>query len=227
MDTTSETAPKAAADHDLQQSVLDELQWTPDVDAARIGVAVADGVVTLSGELDSAAERFAAKRAVQRIAGVRAIADELHVRTSKWSGLTDADIAANAAAALERTPVLPDGAVQVSVRSGAVTLTGAVPWNYQRLAARHAVEHLAGVESVHDWIGLSARPSAEATADRIRAALLRDASVDAATIRVSVNGTTVVLEGTVRSFAEKAEAVRTAWASPHVTAVEDRIRVHG
>lgn len=222
MDTT--TSARTATDRDIQRSVIEELEWTPGVEPTHIGVAVEEGVVTLSGEVATAAARFAVKRAVQALAGVRAVADELQVH-----GVTrppsDPEIAAAAAAALERTSSLPPKAVQPSVHDGVVTLTGTVPWNYLRRTAVRAVAGLTGVREVHDWIALSPRPSAATTGDRIRDALVRNAAVDAAAIQVGVDGTAVTLDGTVRSFAEKAEAVRAAWASPYVTGVEDRIRV--
>lgn len=222
MDTT--TSARSAADHDIQRSVMEELDWTPGVDATHIGVAVEEGIVTLSGEVPTAAGRFAVKRAVQGLAGVRAVADELQVHKSDRAP-GDPEIAAAAVAALERTSSLPAKALHVSVRDGVVTLSGTVPWNYLRRTAVLAVAGLAGVREVHDWIALSPRPSAATTGDRIREALLRNAAVDAAAIQVGVDGTAVTLDGVVRSFAEKAEAVRAAWASPYVTGVEDRIRV--
>jgi osmotically-inducible protein OsmY len=224
MDPTT-TGADSAAVLALRRAVVDELEWDPRVEAVRIGVSAADGVVTLTGAVANAAERTAARHATFRVRGVRSVADQLHVHRTTWDGLSDEDIAENVANALELVTGLPAGVVQASVHDGEVTLTGEVSSNEQHASTREAVEHLVGVTRVHDWIVLSGRPSAVSTAARIHAALVRSAVVDADSIRVEVEGTTVRLEGAVRSFAEKEEAVRAAWRSPHVTAVEDRIAI--
>jgi osmotically-inducible protein OsmY len=212
-------------DRDVQRSVSEELEWTPAVDSAHVGVAVNDGLVTLSGEVSSAMERIAARNAALRVRGVSAIADDLFIRTSADDEVRDSEIAASAAHALRLNAAVPPGAVCARVHEGAVTLTGSVAWNFQRDAARRSVERLPGVRSVTERIELTDRPSSADAAGRIRAALVRNASVDAESVTVRLEGTAVTLEGTVRSSGELRQAAEAAWSSPHVTDVRNHIRV--
>lgn len=225
MSSTLRSAPVPVTDQEIQEAVAAELAWTPGVDAAAVGVAVHDGVVTLTGEPGSRAEAVTITRAVQRVRGVAAVADELRVRQGKWARATDAEVAATVAAALQRTSAVAAGAVQATVHDGIVTLTGEVDWNEQREAVTRLVEHLAGVRAVHTSIGLTPRGPDAGTEDRIRYALERNAMLDASHVTVLVDGTEAVLTGSVRSAAERRAAVFTAWSSPHVTVVHDRLRV--
>ena len=214
------------SDLDVQILVIDELEWTPDVDAARIGVAVADGTVTLSGEVDTYAERLAAKRATRRVRGVRTIVDDIRVHPRSANPVTETDIAKEVNRALARTANVPD-AVQAEIDGHNVTLTGEVDWDYQRTAAKRAVQYLRGVYTVNSMITLKARPSAADTEERIRKALVRNAQLEGRGIHVRAEGDKVVLTGTVKSWAERRQAANTAWASPHVTDVDNRIEVRG
>ncbi|WP_407361163.1 BON domain-containing protein [Microbacterium sp. LBN7] len=214
------------SDLDVQILVIDELEWTPDVDAARIGVAVADGTVTLSGEVDTYAERLAAKRATRRVRGVRTIVDDIRVHPRSANPVTETDIAKEVNRALARTANVPD-AVQAEIDGHNVTLTGEVDWDYQRTAAKRAVQYLRGVYTVNSMITLKARPSAADTEERIRKALVRNAQLEGHGIHVRAEGDKVVLTGTVKSWAERRQAANTAWASPHVTDVDNRIEVRG
>lgn len=211
-------------DVSVQSAVQEELEWTPDVDAAGIGVSVEDGTVTLSGEVDTYAERVAARRAALRVRGVTAFVDNLTVHPNEISQPSETDVAKAVSLALNATSTIPD-TVKAEINDGHVTLTGEVEWDYQRGAARRAVEHLRGVHTVSNLITLSPRPSALDTEERIRHALTRNALLDAKRIKVKVLGNKVVLDGTVRSFAEKQQAGRAAWNSPHVNDVENRISV--
>ena len=214
----------ADTDLDIQSLVYDELEWTPDVDAAGIGVAVEDGAVTLSGEVDSLAERLAANRAALRVKGVRAVVDHLSVHPSGRWPVTETDVAKSVEHALESASNVPE-TVQAHVDGHDVTLSGVVEWDYQRRAAQRAVQYLTGVNSVRNNLTLTARISAADTAERISRALVRNAQVDARNVQVAVAGNKVTLTGTVRSAAERTQAARAAWASPHVNEVENRIVV--
>lgn len=214
------------SDLDVQTLVDDELEWTPDVDAAGIGVAVADGTVTLSGEVDSYAERLAAKRAARRVRGVRTIVDNLTVHPKSANPVTETDIAKEVNRALSRAANIPE-AVQAEVDGHNVTLTGEVDWDFQRTAAKRAVQYLRGVYTVNSMITLKARPSAVDTEERIRNALTRSAQIEAQHVHVRADGDNVILTGTVKSWAERRQAANAAWASPHVSHVDNRIEVRG
>lgn len=211
-------------DLDVKTLVEDELEWTPEVDAAGIGVSVEHGAVTLSGEVGSYAERLAAMRAVMRVRGVRAVADDLTVHPRSRNVTTQTDIAKEVERALAGSANIPES-VKAEIDGHNVTLLGEVDWEFQREAAKRAVQYLRGVYTVNSRITLSARPSAEDAEARIRGALLRNAQVDANSIHVAVEGTSVTLTGKVRSWAERRQAANAAWASPHVTHVDNQIIV--
>lgn len=212
------------SDQEIQTAVQEELEWTPDVDAAGIGVAVEAGTVSLSGEVDSHAELVAAKRAALRVGGVNTVVNDLIVHPkSSWS-VTETDIAKEVERALTWSSNVPD-TVKAEIKDHAVTLTGEVTWDFQRQAAKRAVQYLRGVYTVESRITLAARPSSADAEERIKNALTRNAQLDANTIDAKVSGNKVTLTGTVRSWAEKQQAGQAAWASPHVTEVENHIIV--
>jgi osmotically-inducible protein OsmY len=216
------TALLSKADHDLQRAVREELAWIPELlDAPPISVGVSEGAVTLTGSVDSQGQRLAAKRAALRVRGARSVVDRLDVASDVWN-LADADVAAAVQGALAGASVIPEG-VQTQVKHGAVVLTGEVQWDHQRRSAERIALWVKGVKSVDNRITLSRRPSATDTAERIRHALVRNAIIDANAIEVETVGTTVILRGSVRTWLEKSQAARTAWASPHVTEVDNRI----
>jgi len=211
-------------DATIQTAVQEELEWTPEVDAAGIGVAVDDGVVSLSGEVDNYAEQLAATRAALRVRGVTAVVDDMTVHPRTEWPRTETDIGKEVKRALNWASEVPD-TVQAEIEGHHVTLRGTVNWDYQRQAARRAVQYLRGVFRVSDAITLTERPSAADAEARIKDALTRNAQVDAQAIEVTVSGTRVTLTGTVASWAEKHQAGHAAWASPHVTEVDNRIVV--
>jgi osmotically-inducible protein OsmY len=213
------------ADRDgrLQRAVLEELGWTPGLEAAGIGVAVRDGVVTLTGDVDDVPQYLATKRAALRVAGVRALVDDLWVRPAR--ARPDAGLATSVREAIRWRAEVPSDAVQVAVRDGFVNLLGQVPWEYQRRAAQEAAERVEGVRRVDNDIELTERPAAADAADRVRSALLRNAVLDAAAMQVTVDGTEAVLSGAVHSDFERRQAEAAVWSSPHVSAVRNELRV--
>lgn len=212
-------------DKDIQDRVEKELDWTRQVeDAANIGVAVDEGVVSLSGEVRSYAQKVAAAKAALRTRGVTAVANDIVVRYAGRKA-TDAEIAEAARNVLAWSALVPKDAVKIEVRDGVVTLSGVVDWDYQRQAAKRAVEEMTDVEGVFSTINLKPRASATETQAMVKRAILRNASLDAKTISVTVVGNKAILHGNVSSYAEKKQAEHAAWSSPHVTAVENKITI--
>jgi len=215
---------RSKEDQVLQRAVGTELNWTPSVNAEKIGVAVIDGVVTLSGEVDAYPEKGLAEKAALRIPGVRAIANEIEVHRD-WGAPSDTDIARQASQMLELAVDVPD-TVQASVHQHIITLTGTVEWQYQREAAHRSVAYLPGVTAVVNMIILMPHVSVADTKSAITAALIRNARVEAKRIIVSAEPDgTVELTGTVNSLHELRQAEHAAWAAPGVIAVNNRLSV--
>ena len=213
-------------DQEIQRNVLDELKWDARVQPNEIGVAVKDGIVTLTGWVDSYTKKWAAEEAAHRVKGVRAVANDIEVRIPTMAERTDADIAGAVTRAIEWDAMVPTEKVKVTVSKGWVTLEGAVEWQFEKEAAERAARRITGVRGVTNLIRVQpSTPSPTDIKQRIEAALLRDAETDAQRIQVEVNGSNVTLRGTVRSYAEKQEAARVAWSGPGVKAVENQIQV--
>lgn len=204
-----------------------ELRWEPSIQSSEIGVSVRNGVVTLNGTVDTYAEKFAAERAVERVAGVRAIAEDLAVHLPGRYERTDTDIAKAALSALEWDVEVPDERIRVVARNGWVTLEGDVAWFYQKASAERAVRNLAGVTGVTNLIEVrpGTRASAAEVQATIQAALRRNAELETRAIDVRIDDGTVTLMGTVRTAAEREDAERAAWSAPGVRFVNDELRL--
>lgn len=213
-------------DIQLKEDVVEELAWDPAFDATEVGVQVTDGIVTLTGHLDSHAAKYAAEDAVRRVPGVKGLAVEIDVRLPDDDRRTDADIARAASNILSWTSVLPADRIHVMVENGSVTLTGTVDWNYQRLAAERAVVGLYGVVNVTNAIVVQPAISPEDLKERIASAIERQAMEDATHVTVSVKGDEVTLSGSVRTWAERVAAFDAAWTAPGVVKVTNLIQVN-
>jgi osmotically-inducible protein OsmY len=219
------TANPPRGDIALKDSILQELKWEPSVNEAHIGVIVEDGVVTLTGNVPNWPQRAIAERAVRRVAGVAAIANDLEVKLPGDTEKTDAEIAREAINALDWNVAVPRKAVQVSVHHGWITLRGDVEWNYQRASAERSVRDLRGVRGTINEIAVRPTLAASDVRSKIVAALERSAIVESKGITVATHDRTVTLDGRVRSWTERDEVERAAWAAPGVTKVENHLKV--
>jgi osmotically-inducible protein OsmY len=225
MTTATTLQSEARTDEEIQRVVLAELKWDARVQPNEIGVAVKDGIVTLTGWVDSYIKKWAAEEAAHRVRGVKAVVNEIEVRLPSDAERTDADIAAAAVRALEWDAGVPIDKLDVTVSKGWVTLKGEVEWQHQKEDAERVVRRLTGVKGVTNLIIVKPRVTPSELKEKIEQALIRNAMMDAQRITVEVQGSKVILKGTVRLWAERAEAERVAWSAPGVTSVENRITV--
>jgi osmotically-inducible protein OsmY len=218
-------AVSTRTDEEIQRDVLEELKWDSRVQPNEIGVAVKDSIVALTGWVDSYLKKISAEEAAHRVPGVKAVVNDIEVRLPGSAERTDADLAKAVIDALKWDAAIPADKIDVTVSKGWVTLKGEVDYAFHKREAERVVERIAGVKGVTNLIVVRSHPSPTDLKERIEQALIRNAETDARNITVEVQGSKVILRGTVRSYAEKVAAEETAWESPGVTDVENDIVV--
>jgi osmotically-inducible protein OsmY len=212
-------------DSEIRRKVLAELDWDPSIDASGVGVAVKDGVVTLTGSIPSYWQRSEVECVVKRVKGVRAVAEDLTIELPGAAERSDADIAQSVLNGLRFNVAVPTNRVQATVENGWVTLEGEVEWQFQKSAAGEAIKYLMGVKGVSNNITIKPRVSAGDVKAKIEGAFARRAQLDANAITVEASDSKVILHGSVHSWDEREQAEQAAWAAPGVTKVENNVTV--
>jgi osmotically-inducible protein OsmY len=212
-------------DRELQQCVIDELEFDPSIDSANIGVTASAGVVTLTGHVSAYIQKLAAERAAWRVKGVRGIAQEIEVRLPADKKTHDDEIAQRVVNVIAWTVPAVADAIKVRVSEGYVTVSGKVRWHFQRKAVESAIGRLSGVAGIINQIGLEPEATQADVESRIAKALQRQAVVEAERIRVSIHEGRVSLDGEVDNWGERMAVEQAAWAAPGVHSVEDHLRI--
>lgn len=212
-------------DSEIKLDVQDELAWEPSIDETKIGVAVDEGVVTLSGELDSYTNKITAEKAAKRVKGVKAVAEDIVVRYTSNLEKTDTAIAKAVLNAFNWHSSVPDNNIMVKVENGWVYLSGEVQWEYQKNSAKNAIKDLLGVKGVINNVTIKQNVKPHEVKTKIEQAFLRSAEIDARGIIITTEDHTVTLTGKVHSIKEKEEAEKAAFNSPGVYTVKNNLRV--
>jgi len=212
-------------DSQIQKDVMAQLNWEPILNASEIGVGVKEGIVTLSGIVDTYTKKIVAEKAAKKVSGVKAVALDIQVGVSLAFKKTDSEIAAMVIDALRLHTAVQEDRIKIKVEDGVVTLEGEVEWEYQRKAAVNAIENLPGVRNVLNYITVKPKVVASDIEKKINAAFHRSATIDAEKITVETIGSKVILKGTVRSMAEKEDAEDAVWAAPGAMTVENKLYV--
>jgi osmotically-inducible protein OsmY len=213
------------SDNQIQNDVMAQLKWEPFLNASEIGVAVRNGIVTLSGQVDSYYKKRSAEEAVKKVSGVKAIAEDIQIGVSPAYSKTDTEIAEAILIALKWHTAIQEEKIKVKVDDGNVTLLGTVDWDFQRVNARKAIEGLPGVKSVLNLITVNPKLTPAGIKQKIESAFQRAASINSRKIKVDVAGSKVILSGTVSSLAEKDEAETSVWNANGVEEVENRLEI--
>ncbi|MEQ7801945.1 BON domain-containing protein [Pedobacter sp. ASV1-7] len=212
-------------DSKIQKDVMDELKWEPLLNPSEIGVSVKNGIVTLSGEVDSYVKKIAAESATKRVLGVKAVAEDIQVILSPSLKKTDADIAAAVLNALKWNSVVQEDKIKIKVEDGIVKLEGEVEWEFQRKNIKRSIEFLSGVRMVINLIKVKPIIYSSEIKQKITSAFQRSANLDSKAIEVTVTDNKVTLYGKVRSFTEKQDAEDAAWAAPGVLHVDNKLEI--
>ncbi len=212
-------------DLELKQDVQDELKWEPSINATDIGIIVKDGIVTLTGTLNTYAEKIAAEKATKRVSGVKAVVEKIEIKILGSDKRADVDIAKTALDRLMWDTSIPKEAVMVKVENGWITLEGKVDWNFQKEAAKNAVQNLYGVRGVTNLIDTKSPIQPFQIKESIKKTFERNAILDAVKIEVKTEGHKVTLSGSVQSWDEKKQAEEAAWAAPGVWDVQDNLQI--
>jgi osmotically-inducible protein OsmY len=214
---------ETTANKDLRDRVEQQLDWDPEVLSTDIGVAATDGVVTLTGYVETYSEKLAAEKATLKTFGVKAVANDIMVKP--LAKVTDSDLAANAIAALAARSNVPEYKIKVTVKNGAIFLDGKVDWKYQKDAAESAVKYLNGATAIFNRIDVKPVVSTDDVRSKIEAAFRRNAELDARRVTVLAHEGTVELWGNVHTWREKSEAEMAAWAAPGVSKVDSHLQI--